>query len=43
MAVQIVNAMPTSIPELKVFVTEKHKVVLTSDMEKMFGIIDKYR
>jgi DNA-directed RNA polymerase subunit F len=43
MAVQIVNAMPTSIPELKVFVTEKHKVVLTSDLEKMLGIIDKYR
>jgi DNA-directed RNA polymerase subunit F len=42
-AVQVVNAMPTSIPELKVFVTEKHKVVLTSDLEKMLGIIDKYR
>ncbi|MFX1521502.1 MAG: RNA polymerase Rpb4 family protein [Promethearchaeota archaeon] len=43
MAVQIVNAMPMSIPELRVFVTEKHKVVLSSDLEKMLGIVDKFR
>jgi len=42
-AVQIVNAMPASLAELRIFITEKHKVVLSSDLEKMLGIVDKYR
>ena len=43
-AVQVVNCMPHSIPELRVFFsTVRKKIILTSQLEKMLDIVNKYR
>jgi DNA-directed RNA polymerase subunit F len=42
-AVQIVNSMPKSIEELRVFLTGGRKIVETSKLEKILNLLDKYR
>jgi DNA-directed RNA polymerase subunit F len=42
-AVQIVNIMPKSIEELRVFLAGGRKIVETSKLEKILSILDKYR
>lgn len=43
-AVQIVNAMPTSIEELRVFFTaSRRKIILTSRLEEILRLLDEYR
>lgn len=43
-AVQVVNCMPTSIPELRVFFsTGKKRIILTSQLEEMLKMLDEYR
>ena len=42
-AVQIVNCMPKSIQELRVFLAGGRKIVETSKMESILGLLDKYR
>ena len=41
-AIQIVNCMPESIEELRVFFP-RHKIVETSTLEEMLATLDKYR
>lgn len=42
-AVQVVNCMPNSIQELRVFFsTARKKIIFTSQLEKMLNILNKY-
>ncbi|MEM1544268.1 MAG: RNA polymerase Rpb4 family protein [Candidatus Bathyarchaeia archaeon] len=42
-AVQVINIMPKSIEELRVFLAGGRKIVETSRLEKILDILDKYR
>ncbi len=42
-AVQIVNAMPESIQELRVFLAGGRKIIETSKLEKILAFLNKYR
>lgn len=42
-AVQIVNCMPKSIEELRVFLAAGRKIVETSKLESILSLLDKYR
>ncbi len=43
-AVQIVNCMPKTVEELRVFfAASKRKIVLTSRLEEMLKVLDEYR
>jgi DNA-directed RNA polymerase subunit F len=42
-AVQIVNCMPKSIQELRVFLAGGRKIVETSKLESILRLLDKYR
>lgn len=43
-AVQIVNCMPTSVEELRVFfAASKKKIILTSQLEELLETLDEYR
>lgn len=43
-AVQIVNSMPTSIEELRVFfAASRRKIILTSRLEEILRLLDEYR
>jgi DNA-directed RNA polymerase subunit F len=42
-AIQVVNIMPKSIEELRVFLTGGRKIVETAKLEKILSILDKYR
>jgi DNA-directed RNA polymerase subunit F len=42
LAVQITNAMPTSVPEIRTFLG-RQRIIAEDTMNKILGIIDKYR
>lgn len=42
LAVQIVNAMPASVPEIRTFLG-RQRIIAEDTMNKILGIIDKYR
>ena len=42
LAVQIANAMPTSVPEIRTFLG-RQRIIAEDTMNKILGIIDKYR
>jgi len=42
-AVQIVNCMPKSIEELRVFLAGGRKIIETSKLEAILSLLDKYR
>lgn len=42
-AIQVVNIMPKSIEELRVFLAGGRKIVETAKLEKILSILDKYR
>lgn len=42
-AVQIVNAMPKSIQEIRVFLSGGRKIIETSKLEKILDFLNKYR
>jgi DNA-directed RNA polymerase subunit F len=42
-AVQILNALPESIPELRVFLSGGRKIIETSKLEKILEFLNKYR
>ena len=42
-AVQIVNCMPESIEEIRVFLAGGHKIVETAKLEAILAFLDKYR
>ncbi len=42
-AVQIVNAMPESIPEIRVFLAGGRKIIETSKLEKILVFLNTYR
>jgi DNA-directed RNA polymerase subunit F len=42
-AVQIVNAMPESIQEIRVFLAGGRKIIETSILEKILVFLNKYR
>ena len=42
-AVQIVNCMPESIEEIRVFLAGGHKIVETAKLEAILVFLDKYR
>jgi DNA-directed RNA polymerase subunit F len=42
-AVQIVNCMPESIEEIRVFLAGGHKIVETSKLEAILAFLDKYQ
>jgi DNA-directed RNA polymerase subunit F len=42
-AVQIVNCMPKSIQELRIFLAGGRRIVETSKLESILGLLDKYR
>ena len=42
-AVQIVNAMPKSIQEIRVFLAGGRKIIETSKLEKILTFLNKYR
>lgn len=42
-AVQIVNIMPKSIEELRVFLAGGRKIIETSKLERILELLDKYR
>ena len=42
-AVQIVNAMPKSIQEIRVFLAGGRKIIETSKLEKILSFLNKYR
>ena len=42
-AVQIVNAMPESIQEIRVFLAGGRKIIETSKLEKILAFLNKYR
>ena len=42
-AVQIVNCMPKTVEELRVFLAGGRKIVETSKLESILGLLEKYR
>ena len=42
-AVQLVNCMPESIEEIRVFLAGGHKIVKTSELEGILALLDEYR
>jgi len=42
-AVQVVNCMPESIQEVRVFLAGGHKIVETSKLEAILAFLDEYR
>ena len=42
-AIQIVNCMPQSIEELRVFLAGGRKIIETSKLEAILNLLDKYR
>ncbi|MES0324273.1 MAG: hypothetical protein ABUK18_00130 [Candidatus Bathyarchaeia archaeon] len=42
LAVQITNAMPASVPEIRTFLG-RQRIIAEDTMNKILGIIDKYR
>jgi DNA-directed RNA polymerase subunit F len=42
-AVQIINAMPQSIQEIRVFLAGGRKIIETSKLEKILNFLNKYR
>jgi DNA-directed RNA polymerase subunit F len=42
-AVQIVNAMPESIQEIRVFLAGGRRIIETSKLEKILSFLNKYR
>ena len=42
LAVQIVNAMPSTVPEIRTFLG-RQRIIAEDTMNKILGIIDKYR
>jgi len=42
-AVQIVNCMPKTVDELRVFLAGGRKIVETSKLESILSLLDKYR
>lgn len=42
-AVQVVNCMPESIEEIRVFLAAGRKIVETSKLERILALLDKYR
>lgn len=42
LAVQIANAMPASVPEIRTFLG-RQRIIAEDTMNKILGIIDKYR
>jgi DNA-directed RNA polymerase subunit F len=42
-AVQIVNCMPKSIGELRVFLAGGRRIIETSKLESIFSLLEKYR
>ena len=42
-AVQIINAMPESIQEIRVFLAGGRKIIETSKLEKILAFLNKYR
>jgi len=42
-AVQIVNAMPESVPEIRVFLAGGRKIIESSKLEKILEFLNKYR
>ena len=42
-AVQIINAMPESIQEIRVFLAGGRKIIETSKLEKILSFLNKYR
>lgn len=43
-AIQIVNCMPSTVEELRVFfVASKKKIIMTSKLEEILKLLDKYR
>ena len=42
LAVQIVNAMPATVPEIRTFLG-RQRIIAEDSMNKILGIIDKYR
>jgi DNA-directed RNA polymerase subunit F len=42
-AVQIVNCMPSTVDELRVFLAGGRKIVETSKLESILSLLDKYR
>jgi len=42
-AVQVVNCMPESIQEIRVFLAGGHKIVETSKLEAILAFLDEYR
>ena len=42
-AVQIINAMPKSIQEIRVFLAGGRKIIETSKLEKILLLLDEYR
>ncbi|NIW11889.1 MAG: hypothetical protein GWN33_15900 [Gammaproteobacteria bacterium] len=42
-AVQLVNCMPQSIEEIRVFLAGGRKIVETSKLQAILGVLDEYR
>ena len=42
-AVQIINCMPESIQETRVFLTSGHRIMDTSKLERILAFLDEYR
>jgi len=42
-AVQVVNCMPESIQEIRVFLAGGHKIMETSKLEAILAFLDEYR
>ena len=42
-AVQIINAMPESVQEIRVFLAGGRKIIETSKLEKILGFLNKFR
>ena len=43
-AIQIVNCLPSTVEELRVFfVASKKKIIMTSKLEEILKLLDKYR
>ena len=42
-AVQIINCMPESIQELRVFLTSGHRIMETTKLKRILVFLDEYR
>jgi DNA-directed RNA polymerase subunit F len=42
-AVQIINCMPKSIQEIRVFLTSGRRIMETSKLERILAFLDEYR